>query len=128
MKTRTPMLCHNAAGFTFIEVLQALSLSAIGLLALSSLTMGTIHANAKARRLTTAATLAQAKMETLRNLAYGAIVEGADQVSEGGVTYSRAWSVCTNCPIAGTKEVTLTVQWSDQGAPAITLETVISDG
>ena len=117
-----------ASGFTFIEVLQALSLAAIGLLALSSLTMGTIHANAKARRMTTAATLAQAQMESIRNLAYGAIAEGSNQVTESGVTYTRSWTVCSNCPIQGTKEVTLTVQWRDQGTQTIKLETVISDG
>src|SRR5262245_27664601 len=116
------------SGFTFIDVLQALSLSAIGLLALSSLTMGTIHANAKARRMTTAATLAQGQMESIRNLAYGAIADGSNQVTEGGVTYTRSWTVCTNCPIEGTKEVSLIVQWSDQGIQTVKLETVISDG
>lgn len=123
-----PMPRRAEAGFTFIEVLQALSLSAIGLLALSSLTMGTINANAKARRMTTAATLAQAQMETIRNLSYAAIADGSDQVTEGGVTYARTWTVCTNCPVAGTKEVSLSVQWPDHGLQRITLETVISDG
>jgi prepilin-type N-terminal cleavage/methylation domain-containing protein len=128
MTAPTGRLGATPSGFTFIEVLQALSLSAIGLLALSSLTMGTIHANAKARRMTTAATLAQAQMEAMRNLAYGAIVEGSNQVTEGGVTYTRSWAVCTNCPIQGAREVTLTVQWADQGTQTIKLETVISDG
>lgn len=116
------------AGFTFIEMLQALTLSAIGLLALSSLTLGTIHANAKARRMTTAATLAQDKMEQIRNLPYASIVEGSDEVTDSGVSYSRIWTVCVNCPIDGTREVTLTVRWSDQGAQSIKLETIISNG
>jgi prepilin-type N-terminal cleavage/methylation domain-containing protein len=118
----------SEAGFTFIEMLQALTLSAIGLLALSSLTMGTIHANAKARRMTTAATLAQAKMEEIRNLPFASIVEDSDQVTDSGVSYSRTWTVCVNCPIAGTREVTLTVQWSDRGTQRIQLETIISNG
>jgi prepilin-type N-terminal cleavage/methylation domain-containing protein len=118
----------SEAGFTFIEMLQALSLSAIGLLALSSLTIGTIHANAKARRMTIAATLAQAKMEEIRNLPYAAIGEGSDQVTDSGVPYSRTWTVCVNCPVEGTREVTLTVQWPDQGTQSIKLETIISNG
>jgi Tfp pilus assembly protein PilV len=109
-------------------MLQAVSLSAIGLLALSSLTMGTIHANAKARRITTAATLAQAKMEEIRNLNYAEIAAGSDEVTDTGMPYTRAWDVCVNCPIPGAKEVTLTVQWADQGAQSLTLETIISDG
>jgi prepilin-type N-terminal cleavage/methylation domain-containing protein len=117
----------DAEGFTFIEVLQALALSAIGLLALSSLTMGTISANAKARRITTAATLGQAKMEEIRNLAYGAVAEGADQVTESNVHYARAWEVCTNCPIQGTKEITLTVTWLEQVDQTVKLQTIISE-
>jgi Tfp pilus assembly protein PilV len=113
-------------GFTFIEVLQALCLSAIGLLALSSLTMGTISANAKARRITTAATLGQAKMEEIRHLAYAAVAEGSDDVTESNVHYSRSWTICTNCPIQGTKEVTLTVRWRDQADQTVKLETIVS--
>ena len=114
-------------GFTFIEVLQALTLSAIGLLALSSLTMGTIHANSKAKRITTAATLAEAKMEDIRALDYAAVAAGTDSVTETGVDYARTWTVCTDCPIHGTKEITLTVQWPDQGTQHVTLETIITE-
>jgi prepilin-type N-terminal cleavage/methylation domain-containing protein len=121
------MRASGQQGFTFIEVLQALSLSTIGLLALSSLTMGTIHANAKARRITTAATLAEAKMEELRNRNYAEVVEGTDAVTDTGVQYSRAWTVCTDCPIHGTKDVTLTVQWSEQATESVTLETIVAE-
>lgn len=113
-------------GFTFIEVLQALCLSAVGLLALSSLTMGTISANAKARRITTAATLGQAKMEEIRDLAYAAVAEGSDEVTDSNVHYARSWTVCSNCPIQGTKEVTLTVRWRDQADQTVKLQTIIS--
>ena len=117
---------RREGGFTFVEVLQALTVSAIGLLALSSLTMGTIQANAKARRITTAATLGQAKMEELRNLAYTVVAEGSDQVTASNVDYSRSWTVCTDCPVSGAKEVTLTVRWRDQAEQAVTLQTIIS--
>ena len=121
------MRASGQGGFTFIEVLQALTLSSIGLLALSSLTMGTIHANAKARRITTAATLAEAKLEEIRNLSYAEVTDGADAVTDSGMEYSRAWAVCTDCPIHGTKEVTLTVQWPEQETRSITLETIIAE-
>ena len=98
-----------------------------GLLALSSLTMGTISANAKARRLTTAATLGQAKMEEIRHLAYAAVGEGYDEVTEANVRYSRRWTVCHNCPIQGTKEVTLIVTWPEQLDQTIRLQTIISE-
>ena len=114
-------------GFTFIEVLQALTLSSIGLLALASLTMGTIHANSKAKRITTAATLAEAKMEDIRALDYAAVAEGADTVTETGVDYARTWTVCTDCPVHGAKEVTLTVEWPEQEPQRLTLETIIAE-
>jgi type IV pilus modification protein PilV len=113
-------------GFTFIEVLQALAICTIGLLALSSLTMGTIRANATAKRMTAAATLAEAKMEDLRQQPYGAVAEGTDQVTDG-VAYSRAWTVCTDCPIHGTKEITLTVEWMEHTLETITLQTVLAE-
>lgn len=114
------------AGFTFIEVIQALCLSSVGLLALSSLTMGTISANATARRITSAATLAEAKMEEIRTLAYAEVREGSDQVTESNVHYDRSWTVCTNCPLQGAKEVTLTVRWREHSDQTITLQTIIA--
>ena len=126
MPRRAPRRRPPEAGFTFIEVLQALCLSAIGLLALSSLTMGTISANATARRITSAATLAEAKMEEIRNLAYAEVAEGSDQVTESNVHYTRSWTVCTDCPIQGTKEVSLTVQWLEHTDQAVRLQTIIS--
>ena len=121
------MRAAGQRGFTFIEVLQALTLSSIGLLALSSLTMGTIRANAKAKRITTAATFAEAKMEEIRNLSYADVAEGADAVTDSDMEYTRAWTVCTDCPIRGTKDVTLTVQWPEQETRSITLETIIAE-
>ena len=114
-------------GFTFIEVLQALAIATIGLLALSSLTMGTIRANATARRMTTAATFAEAKMEDLRQLPYAAVGDGLDTVTDDGVAYARRWGVCTNCPIQGAKEVTVTVQWMEHVPQTVTLQTVLSE-
>lgn len=121
------MTLSKNEGFTFIEVLQAMALSGIGLLALSSLTVATIHADAKARRMTTAATLAQDKMEELRSLAYTAVAEGSDEATEAGVHYSRAWAVCTDCPIKGTKEIALNVQWPEQVTEKVTLDTIITE-
>jgi prepilin-type N-terminal cleavage/methylation domain-containing protein len=121
------MTAPRQEGFTFIEVLQAMAIATIGLLALSSLTMGTIRANATARRMTTAATIGEAKMEDLRQQPYAAVGEGSDSVTEEGVAYARAWTVCTNCPIQGTKEVTLTVQWMEHAPQTVTMQTVLSE-
>jgi prepilin-type N-terminal cleavage/methylation domain-containing protein len=114
-------------GFTFIEVLQALAISTIGLLALSSLTMGTIRANGTARRMTAAATFAEAKLEDLRQQPYAAVSSGLDTATDDGVAFSRVWGVCTNCPIQGTKEVTVTVQWMERTQQTVTLQTVLSE-
>jgi Tfp pilus assembly protein PilV len=126
MPRQAPRRRPHEAGFTFIEVLQAVCLSAIGLLALSSLTMGSISANATARRITSAATAAEAKMEEIRTLAYAEVTEGSDRVTESNVHYDRSWTVCTNCPIQGAKEVTLTVRWREHSEQTVTLQTIIA--
>jgi len=122
-------------GFTLIEVLAALVLLLITLLGLSSLLTTTIQANAYARRMTTATSLAQDKLEEIRNMAYTAVTTGSDSspltetggTGGSGAIYTRSWTVATDSPIAGTKTVTVTVTWTDQMGPhTVQLQTIIA--
>ncbi len=115
------------SGFTLLEVMQTMAFLAIGLLGLSSLTIGTIHGNVGAKQITSATVLAQDKIEELRHADFAAVVEGSDQIVSGGVPYTREWSVCTNCPVAGAKEVSIVVTWYDQEDKAITLQTILGE-
>ena len=110
----------HVSGFTLLEIVIAISILSFALLGLAQLHIKAIQGNAFASRLTTASTLAQEKMEQLMRLSYDAIVDGNDVSG----AYTRAWSIQTDSPVAGTKTVTVTV--SSQG-DSVQLSTVISN-
>ncbi|MDP2855433.1 MAG: prepilin-type N-terminal cleavage/methylation domain-containing protein [Smithellaceae bacterium] len=60
-------------GFTLIEVLIAIVILTIGLLALVSVTVMVIKGNSLNRGITTATTLANQQLETLKNTSYSGI-------------------------------------------------------
>jgi len=121
-----PSCSRSEGGFSLIEVLQTLILLAVGLLSLSSLTLGTVHGNASAARITSGAVVAQDKIEELRNTDFAAIVGGTDQIVIDRVTYQRSWSVCSDRPVTGAVEVTVTVAWLDGFEKTATLQTIIA--
>ena len=62
-------------GYTLVEVLIALGILGFGLLAVATMQVTAIRTNARARGLSQAVTLAQAKAEDLMNLSYSALVD-----------------------------------------------------
>jgi Tfp pilus assembly protein PilV len=113
-------------GFTLFDVMQASTLSAVALVGLSSLLLSTIHATVRGRDITSAATLAEAKMEELRGLSFAAVGDGSDTVTNGETPYTRQWTVVAG-PTASTKEVSVTVAWAGQRATAVELRTIIAE-
>jgi Tfp pilus assembly protein PilV len=118
---------RNEGGFSFLELMESVTILLVGLLGLSSLTIGTIQGNGIAKRVTSGAVVAQDKIEEIRATAYDAIVADSDQVTVDGVTYDRVWTVCDACPIARTKEILVTVSWSDQEDREVTVETIVAE-
>ncbi|MEX1298650.1 MAG: prepilin-type N-terminal cleavage/methylation domain-containing protein, partial [Desulfotignum sp.] len=57
---------ENQSGFTLLEVLCALAIFSIGLMAVTAMTTMVIKSNYKSRHLTTAVHLAQNKLEELK--------------------------------------------------------------
>ena len=125
-------MAPSRSGFTLVEVLVALTIFAIALLGLVSLLTTTIQANAQARRMTAATNLAQDRLEEIRNMAYAAITSGSDsgQLTETGGTggtgaiYTRSWTVAGG-PAPNTKQVTVTVTWTDQTSRQVQLQTIV---
>jgi prepilin-type N-terminal cleavage/methylation domain-containing protein len=138
---------HNAAsGLTLLEVMIALVILSIGLLALSGMQIASIRANGSGFKSTTAISLADQRMQQLKNLAFsdasltaGAHAETSVTVSVGtsnginGVVYGRSYVVCdinNPCPaitstglIAGVKLIAYTVTWNDGNAHSVSLMT-----
>ncbi|MGD9244039.1 MAG: prepilin-type N-terminal cleavage/methylation domain-containing protein [Desulfobacterales bacterium] len=107
-------------GFTLIEVLIAVSIFAIGLLAVAVMQTSAIKVNSSAAKITTSMTWAQDKMEELMALSYsdhqledlGDPPSGTDSQGElhqeTSGNYTISWTVTDNNPLPGTKLITVT--------------------
>ncbi len=116
-------LISKTTGFTLIEILIAIVILSISLLALAAL-MATMTQNTSfGGHLTVAATYAQDQLEQLRATPYVNIKDtwvdstGVNDRITSGITYTRTLNVVENGNI---KTVTVTVNWTDSastGAP-----------
>jgi type IV pilus modification protein PilV len=100
------------AGFTLIEVLIAVAIFAIGILALTSLQAVYIGGNSSARMQTEATTLAAQWLERLKILPYA-----HDDLDSAGNphrqvvgAYRIEWNVADNSPINEVKTIRITVR------------------
>jgi prepilin-type N-terminal cleavage/methylation domain-containing protein len=89
-------------GFSLIEVLIALAVLSIGLLAIAQLQTALIRSSAEARAFTVATALAKDKLEELRSFntiksgptSYQALTDGSEDLGEiSGTAYHRNWVV-----------------------------------
>lgn len=133
---------RNNNGFTLLEILVAITLLSIGLLAMGSLTVGIMGGNLFSNQLTVATTLAQDEMERIRRLGYITVSDrdgdGAVEVSEddgdtteayGTITgypeFKRVRGVDVGNPATGMTLVTVTVSW-DSDQHSVALKTIIA--
>jgi len=117
---------RNSNGFTLIEILVALVILSISLLALAGLMVTTTKNNSFGSHMTEAATLAQDKLEELRAVRWLDIPEGtgSDQKSGAtGISYARNWDVTANGTL---KAITITINWQDKANHSIRLVSVLS--
>jgi type IV pilus assembly protein PilV len=99
-------------GFSLIEVVIALSVFSIGILAVASLVISSIDENASARRVTEATALAEDRLERMMALPYENINDG--ESTEGAYTVS--WDVAEDVMVEQTKSITITVTWRYHGS------------
>jgi type IV pilus modification protein PilV len=120
-------------GFTLLEVLVAVSIFAIGVLAVASMQLTSIQGNAFGNEMTTATFLAQAQVERMKSVAdVSTLATGGDAnpIDEnensgvGGANYNRSWTVAAG-PSADSRQITVAVNWSSQmGNHSVTLRTI----
>ena len=130
----------NQKGFSFVEILIAISIFAIGLMALAELQITAIHGNAFSGRTTDAITLAQDRMEQLMALTYSSLTTDARLVDtdgdgdagldhatvatadgnlldqpQGNYNYDIFWNVSDGSVTNNTKTLSVILRWTESG-------------
>ena len=99
------------AGFTLIEVLIALTIFAVGLLAIAGMQTSAIRMNSIAGKLTNLSTWGVDKIEELSALSYSdPLLDSAGSPHQELLgDYTISWTVIDNHPVINTKYITVTV-------------------
>jgi hypothetical protein len=115
---------RKQAGGSLIEVLVCMLLLAIGMIS----GLGMTHAGQigleSGRRITTAAGLAQAKMEERVSMAYSDLVRGDLKGKEDLDGFIRTWQILPDTPGAHYVTIHVAMEWADQAGRSHRLQLV----
>ncbi len=98
-------------GYTLIEVLIAITIFAVGLLAVAGMQTSAIRMNSMAGNLTNFSTWGMDKIEELSALPYSHPLLGSAGNPHQEVLgdYTISWTIIDNNPVSNTKNITVTV-------------------
>lgn len=103
---------RNDRGYTLIEILIAISIFSIGILAVAGMQIAAMSANSRASRSTSLIVNAQDKLEKLIALPYddpGLEAAGNPHQETTSEGYTISWDVIDNNPVPNAKRITVTV-------------------
>jgi prepilin-type N-terminal cleavage/methylation domain-containing protein len=104
---------RREGGFTVVEVLVAIIVLSITLMALGPIMAGISRGNRYGQHVTAASARVQEKIEELKSRPYDKVGDGSDTLTSPGMT--RTWKVVSE-PVAGAlKEVDVSVSWKEPG-------------
>jgi len=117
-------------GFTLIEILIATVIITIVSLGATTLTVGIMHGNSFSKRLTTATTLVQDRLEDVKRLGYANVGTAAGIQNYGTIAnfsgYKRVVTVTNDTPAAKMKTVNVIVYW-DADQHSTQASTILSE-
>ncbi len=120
---------HRNSGFTLIEIMIAIAIIAIGIFGVMSLIITVMKGNTLSKRLTTATTIAQDKMEDFKRMDYASVVNDANTNTNYDTDYYWEADVDVDTPATDTKTIKVDVYW-DPATPAsghkVELKTIIA--
>lgn len=116
---------QDKRGFTLIEILIAIFILSVVLLSLSSMVYSVMRSTSLSKETSTATTLMQSQMETLKNTPLTSLTSGSDTPPvPGNISYSRVWTVTTSGNI---RTISVTVTWTSRGSHSVTMNTLRGD-
>lgn len=124
------MTYKNNRGFSLIELLIAITILAVGLLAVAGLQTSAIKGNFHAITITEATSLAEDRIEAIRNMDYADINYANFPNVQNNINgiYNRETVIEDDNPLSGLKRVTVTVRWNANGSHQVVLRTIVANG
>ena len=119
------MKYSNNKGFSLIELLIAVTVLAIGLLAIAGLQATAIRGNFHANTISQATSFAEQGIEAIRNMDYANIVAIEPEVDR---LYTRVTLIEVVTSLPDLKRITVTVTWDANGAHQVVLRTIVANG
>jgi type IV pilus assembly protein PilV len=123
-------ISRDINGFTLIEILIATVIITIASLGIATLTAGVIQENSFSKRLTTATTLAQDRLEQAKRIGYTNAGTLAGTENYGNIVnytgYKRVTSVTTPINMPNTRTVEIIVYW-DSDNRKVNLSTILAE-
>lgn len=122
-------LVTNHKGLTLLEAVIAMALFMVAVLALAGVAVTASKGAAVSKYLTTAATLAQDKLEQVRNAGYDPSAALETTEAYGTIPdfdmYQRIVRMETGRPVSGLQTATVTVWWLDD-RHSVTVSTILA--
>ena len=133
MPNRKYPFSNNKDGFTLIEVLVAMAILAIGMMAVISMQFSAVRNNTKGDLITQATLLAKQKMEELKSLSsVTTLTSGSendiDQSGQSGGIFDRSWTITNPLGGSATRQLAVTVIWSHRGINSSVVLRSITEG
>lgn len=132
MRTRSKRSTTSEAGFTLLEVIVAIAVLCLGLLAVASMQSAAIQGNFTARLQTEATTWGQDRLEKLGALPYNdaklndtAGSWQSDPFPPSPAGYTIDYRVDAGNPVANSKLIEVLVTWADKGVTRINILTTV---